>query len=89
MLWDWWGPLWGRLVPLWGRSGPLWDHSGPLVGHDCWWAAGDPSGAAQVCSVAAQDPSGAARYMGLIIKGQLKATAPIFWPFDGKGHKTN
>ena len=27
--------------------------------------------------------------MAFTIKGQLKAAAPIFWPFDMKGHKTN
>ena len=27
--------------------------------------------------------------MAFTIKDQLKAAAPIYWPFDGKGHKTN
>ena len=34
-------------------------------------------------------PSGATRCMALIIKGQLMATAPIFWPIGSKGHKTS
>ena len=64
-------------------SGTAWDFSGPLGGRlGPLWGR---SGPLWECS----GPSGALRYMALIIKGQLKAKAPIFWPFDGKGHKTN